>query len=255
MPTAHRNAGRRGRSVPPDDDVRAAHARYVRDRHPGDLRLLVEAYLPLAEREARRFPRGSAALEDVQQAAYEALIGAVVRYDPAHGVPFEGFASVTIRGSLKRYLRDTRWAVRVPRRCRDLSTPVRRARELLEQDLGRAPTPAELADWFDVDVSEIHEVLRAEHHSQVRSLDDAVLDGDDPAVARRDGNLQRVEDRWAVAEALVVLSPEDRLLVERYYRQGLTQSQLATLMGVSQMQVSRELSRVVHRLRRALAPV
>ena len=214
---------------------------------------LVGRYENHARALARRFYRHREPLEDLVQVALEALLLALDRFEPERRMPFLGFANPTIVGSLKRYYRDAGWAMRVPRRVHELTRPVREAADLLHQDLGRAPTPLEIADLVGVSEERVIEALDA---TSVRAL--ASLDA--PASAEASSSVQRglassdpmlrsVENRATLQQLAEMLDEDDRLLLDRYFGQSMSQQQIAELTGVSQMQVSRSLAKVLRRLR------
>jgi RNA polymerase sigma-B factor len=228
------------------------HVRYARSRQLADREILVERYADHARALARRFFRNREALDDLEQVALEGLLLAIERFDPARGMPFLGFANPTIVGCLKRYYRDSGWAVRVPRRVHELSRSLRDAQELLSQDLGRAPAPGEIADLLDLDEDVVRDALIAESVRSTGSLDLPV--GEDGlniehALGVQDPGLEQVENRQAVNEAVQLLPDDDRDLLQLYYGNQLTQSEIADRLGVSQMQISRSLDRIVKRLR------
>ena len=214
---------------------------------------LVQRYEGHARALARRFYRHREPLEDLVQVALEALLLALDRFEPERRMPFLGFANPTIVGSLKRYYRDAGWAMRVPRRVHELTRPVREAADMLHQDLGRAPTAEEIAELLGVPEERVIEALDA---TSVRAL--ASLDA--PASAEASSTVQRglassdpmlrsVENRTALLQLVELLDEQDRVLLDRYFGQSMSQQQIAELMGVSQMQVSRWLAKVLRRLR------
>lgn len=214
---------------------------------------LVQCYEPHARALARRFFRHREPLEDLVQVALEALLLALDRFDPDRRLPFLGFANPTIVGSLKRYYRDAGWAMRVPRRVHELTRPVREAADLLHQDLGRPPVPAEIAELLGVSEERVIEALDATSVRAVASLDAPVTAEASSAVQRglssTDPMLRSVENRTALLQVVELLEEDDRVLLERYFGQNMSQQQIAELTGVSQMQVSRSLARVLRRLR------
>lgn len=219
---------------------------------------LVARYQAHARALARRFYRHREPLDDLVQVAMEALLLALDRFDPDRRMPFLGFANPTIVGSLKRYYRDAGWSMRVPRRVHELTRPVREAADLLHQDLGRGPTPGEIADLLGVDEERVIEALDASSVRSVASLDAPVTTEASSAVQRglaaTDPMLRSVENRTALEQVVELLDDDDRVLLDRYFGQNLSQQQVADLMGVSQMQVSRSLARVLRRLRSHLPP-
>jgi RNA polymerase sigma-B factor len=229
------------------------HVRYARDRDEETLARLVERYRPHAESQARRHYRRGEPVDDLTQVAYEALMLALRRFDPDRSKPFLGFAKPTIVGSLRRHFRDAGWAIRVPRRVHELSSPVRDAQELLTHDLGRAPSPGEVADFIGVDEHTVLEAMTAEDARVTTSLD-----APDPAsglqaeqvIGRLDRGFVGIENRTALLQSVERVSADDRRLLQMYFFEERTQTQIADVLGVSQMQVSRLLARAVRQLRR-----
>jgi RNA polymerase sigma-B factor len=154
---------------------------------------------------------------------------------------------------LRRHFRDSGWAIRVPRRVHELSGPVRDAQELLTHDLGRAPSPGEVADFIGVDEREVLESMTAEDARITTSLD-----APDPAsglqadqvIGRPDRGFVGIENRTALFQSLELLSDDDRDLLQMYFVEERTQSEIAEVLGCSQMQVSRLLRKAVRSLRR-----
>ena len=244
-----------GDAVRPAVDVELwdLHVRYGRDRDEAVLTTLVDRYRPHAEALARRHYRRGEPIDDLTQVAYEALMLALRRFDPGMSKPFLGFAKPTIVGSLRRHIRDTGWAIRVPRRVHELASPVRDAQELLTHDLGRPPSPGEVADFIGVDEREVLEAMTAEDARLTTSLD-----APDPAsglqaeqvIGRPDRGFVGIENRTALVQSLDRLSDDDRELLQMYFVEERTQSQIAEVLGCSQMQVSRLLRQAVRQLRR-----
>jgi RNA polymerase sigma-B factor len=235
-----------------EGELLALHVRYARDRDRDVLDELVEHYRPYAEAYARRHYRNVEPLDDLTQVANEALIHALHRFEPDRGTPFLGFAQPTIVGSLRRHVRDAGWAIRVPRWVHELARPTRDAVELLTHDLGRAPTPAEVADLLGVDEQEVLDASAAEAARATRSLDTRDTASGlqtEEIVGRIDPGLTGIENRTALAQSLKELSEDDRELVRMYFIDGMSQVQIAEVLGCSQMQVSRLLRTVVRRLR------
>jgi RNA polymerase sigma-B factor len=244
-----------GEAVRPAVDVAlwTEHVRYARDRDEETLGRLVERYRPHAESQARRHYRRGEPIDDLTQVAYEALMLALARFDPGRSKPFLGFAKPTIVGSLRRHFRDAGWAIRVPRRVHELSSPVRDAQELLTHDLGRPPSPGEVADFIGVEEDAVLEAMTAEDARATTSLD-----APDPAsglqaeqvIGRLDRGFVGIENRTALLQSVELLSADDRRLLRMYFFEERTQTQIADVLGVSQMQISRLLARAVRQLRR-----
>jgi RNA polymerase sigma-B factor len=236
----------------------ALHVRYHRTRDDDALVGLVDHYRPHAEAQARRLFRHAEPLEDLTQVAYEALLLALRRFDPERGTPFLAFAQPTITGSLRRHVRDAGWAIRVPRRVHELASPARDATELLTHDLGRPPTPAEIADFLGVAEREVLDAFVAEQARATSSLDahdSASGLQAEQVIGRPDRGFARIENRTALAQSLEQLSGDDRDLVRMYFVDEMPQTEIAAVLGCSQMQVSRLLRKAVRRLRRLMVEV
>lgn len=218
--------------------------------------------LPLADHIARRYAGRGVDFEDLVQIARMGAVNAVDRYDPGRGAPFLAFAVPTIMGEVRRYFRDQGWAVRIPRRLKELQAEIAHSSPRLAQELGRVPTARDLAAALGVGVEVITQAMVAANAYSCDSLDTATVvdeSGDTlPSPADRLGDIDPhyalLEDAAAVRPLIAELSPSDRrVLILRYY-DNRTQDQIATVLGCSQMQVSRILARVLTTLReRALA--
>jgi RNA polymerase sigma-B factor len=227
---------------------------------PGRTRLreeLVEAHLPLVEYLARRFRNRGEPLDDLVQVATIGLIKSVDRFDLERGVEFSTYATPTIVGEIKRHFRDKGWAIRVPRRLQELKLSLTKATSELSQKNGRSPTVGELATHLEMSEEEILEGLESANAYSAVSLD-APDGGDDdsPAVADSlgmlDDALEGVEYRESLKPLLEQLPPrEKRILMLRFFG-NMTQSQIATELGISQMHVSRLLARTLAQLRSGL---
>ena len=233
------------------------------DLPPGDgerLRIrgeLVEMHLPLVEYLARRFRNRGEWLDDLTQVATIGLIKSIDRFDLGRGVEFSTYATPTIVGEIKRHFRDKGWAVRVPRRLQELKLSLTKAIGDLAQKEGRAPTVAELAAHLQMTEEEVLEGLESANAYSTVSLD-APDSGDEdaPAVAESlgmlDDALEGVEYRESLKPLLERLPPrEKRILLLRFFG-NMTQSQIATELGISQMHVSRLLARTLTQLREGL---
>ena len=218
---------------------------------------LVELHLPLVEYLARRFRNRGEWLDDLTQVATIGLIKSIDRFDLARGVEFSTYATPTIVGEIKRHFRDKGWAVRVPRRLQELKLALTKAIGDLAQKEGRAPTVAEIAAHLQMTEEEVLEGLESANAYSTVSLD-APDSGDDdaPAVAESlgmlDEALEGVEYRESLKPLLEQLpSREKRILLLRFFG-NMTQSQIASELGISQMHVSRLLARTLAQLRDGL---
>ena len=237
-------------------------ARSVDDpRRRGELEQLVAGYLPVARHIARRYARGPADRDDLEQVAAIGLLGALGRYDPARGVPFLGFAVPTIIGEVKRHFRDRTWMVRVPRALTEAQAPLAGAIETLSARLGRAPRPSELAAQLGWRLADTLEALCAREAYTPTSLDAPTATGGagsatvslgerlpDPH-GRELAALDVVEHRAALQEALAQLSDRDRTVVVLRFFRDMTQTQIGAELGISQMHVSRLLTKALATLR------
>jgi RNA polymerase sigma-B factor len=215
---------------------------------------LVALTMPVAAAVARRYRNRGVPAEDLQQVAYLALTKAVKRYDAEAGHALLSYCVPTIRGEICRYFRDQGWTVRPPRRIQETQQQVSRAESTLTARLGHAPTEDEIAADIGQPVEEVREARAGQGCFTPGSLDRPVGGADQRPL----GELIASEtDEEAAAEARVVLAPavrhlsdRDRRILDLRFVQGLTQREIAEDIGVTQMQVSRLLSRIFRDLRR-----
>ncbi|WP_323792580.1 RNA polymerase sigma factor SigF [Nocardioides sp.] len=218
---------------------------------------LVQLHLPLVEHCARRFRNRGEPYEDLVQVGTIGLIKSVDRFDTDRGVEFSTYATPTIIGEIKRYFRDKGWAIRVPRRLQELRMQIGAATAELSQSLGRSPTPRELAEHIGCTVEEIVEGIDSSSAYSTLSLDatDHSEDGSSSmldAIGIDDAGLEHVEIRESIKPLLAQLEPrEKKILLLRFFK-NMTQSQIADEIGVSQMHVSRLLTRTLEQLRASL---
>ena len=225
----------------PDDEARAE---------------LVRRSLPLADYLARRFSGRGESHDDLFQVASLGLLNAIDRFDTGRDVQFSTYAAVTILGELKRHFRDKGWSVRVPRRLQEIGLRVNAALPTLYQELARSPTIEEIAARVDASVEDVLEAMDASQAYSTTSLDTPtsedgaapvdVLGGDDPSIA--------LLEEWASVSPVVRELPqrERTVLYLRFFR-GLTQSEIAREVGVSQMHVSRILTQTLRTIRQGVA--
>src|ERR671910_1430026 len=252
-------AAPRGRTKGGDNTERDARVdeRFRTFRTTGDRDLrnqLIEEHRWLAVHCAQRFAHKGEPLDDLVQVAMLGVLKAVERFDPEYGVVFSTFAVPTITGELRRHFRDTTWAVHVPRRSRDLQHTVKVAVGELGHAFGRSPTAGEVAEHAGVAVEDVLDALEAARCYRKAPLPAAGDDddGDIDNIGDHDRGIDAVDARVTIDALLRVLPARDRRIVELRYMSGLTQSQIATLVGVSQVQVSRLLRASLAKLNRAL---
>ncbi|MFF3490351.1 SigB/SigF/SigG family RNA polymerase sigma factor [Streptomyces sp. NPDC002795] len=217
---------------------------------------LIELNLNLVHYAARRLRARSDSYEDVVQVGTIGLIKAIDRFDLCRGAEFTSFALPTVLGEIKRFFRDTTWAVHVPRRLQELSQHLDRANTRLEQANGHAPTVAELAADLGLDEDEVAEGLTAANGCTAASLDwSADADADDTLadhIGCHDPELAKAENLQALKPLIAALSRRERTLLALRFVDEMTQAEIGRELGVSQMQVSRLLTRVLDRLRARL---
>lgn len=213
---------------------------------------IIEANLPLVGYLANRLAGRKGALEDLVQVGSVGLIKAVDRFEPQRGHEFVTYAAPMILGEIKRYLRDSGSLVRAPRRAQELQSAVIEARERLSQELGRAPTISELATRVGASADDVVETIEVGRSRESRSLDPLI----DPSggslqhlVAAEERGYGSVEDRVDLSEAIAELSEAERQAVTLRFTDGKTQAEIARVLGVSQMQVSRLLRRSLTKMR------
>ena len=218
---------------------------------------LARRFLPLAEYLARRFSGRGEAQDDLVQVASLGLLNAIDRFDLDRDVQFSTYAAVTIVGELKRHFRDKGWAVRVPRRLQEVGLRINTVLPELSQELGRSPTIDEIAERCGATSEEILEAMEASQAYSTSSLDAPageegaapieVLGADDPSLS--------VLEEWAsVAPAVRDLPQRERTVLYLRFFRGLTQSEIAREIGVSQMHVSRILAQTLRTLRAVVSP-
>jgi RNA polymerase sigma-B factor len=215
---------------------------------------LVERFLPLARKLARRYSGAREPFEDLLQVASLGLVKAVDRFDSSRGTAFSSFAVPTILGELKRYFRDLGWAVHVPRGAQERAVKVEEAQQTLSAGTGHAPTVTEIAEYLEFSIEEVLEALETSRAHHATSLDAPYDDGEGEsgtvvdAVGQEDPVLQLADDRLTVGVAARQLSDRERVVLALRFVHDLTQTQIAERIGVSQMQVSRILRRSIAQL-------
>ncbi|MFG2192113.1 SigB/SigF/SigG family RNA polymerase sigma factor [Streptomyces sp. NPDC048639] len=224
--------------------------------HKEELRQqVVRAWIPMAERLARQFRNRGESLEDLEQVAALGLVKAVIRYDPARGTAFESFAVPTVVGEVKRHFRDHMWGLHVPRRVQELRNRVRTAyRELSHSLDGRGPGVEELAEYTGLTEDEVRTGLEALDSFTTLSLDASSSGSDEDGfalvdvISDQEPGYDRIIDRESLKPQLALLSEREReILYLRFFR-DMTQSRIADHLGISQMHVSRIISRTCNSL-------
>jgi RNA polymerase sigma-B factor len=231
-------------SLPPDDPERLRLRAYV-----------VEDHMPYARRIAGRYGRGGALPhEDFEQVAYLGLVKAVDNFDPDYGTGFLGYATAMIVGEIKRYFRDATWGAHVPRRMQELTGALHRATDELTAELGREPSVPELAARVGAEQDEVVEALDAAQAYTTASLDRPVGSEEDGAnlgdlMGADDPGFELTLNRTVLRSLVAKLGERDkRILLMRFFR-GMTQAEIGAELGLSQMQISRIITRILRELR------
>jgi RNA polymerase sigma-B factor len=235
---------------------------FVRWQQHGDTRAreeLVERFLPLARKLARRYSGAHEPFDDLLQVASLGLVKAIDRFDTGRGTAFSSFAVPTILGELKRYFRDLGWSVHVPRGAQELALKVEEARQRLMSKTGRPPSVPDLALYLELSIEDVLEALETAGAHHTASLDSPRDDGEEEsgtladAFGQVDERFELVDDKVTIAAAARHLGARERRVLVLRFVEDLTQSQIAGMIGVSQMQVSRILRRALEQLRELTA--
>ncbi|MET8827746.1 RNA polymerase sigma factor SigF [Streptomyces sp. NPDC004610] len=218
---------------------------------------LVELNLALVKFAASRFRSRSEPMEDIVQVGTIGLIKAIDRFELSRGVEFPTFAMPTIIGEIKRFFRDTSWSVRVPRRLQELRLDLAKAGDELAQRLDRAPTAAELAEHLGISTDEVVEGMAAANAYTASSLDAQPEDDDTEGtladrIGYEDHGIEGIEYVESLKPLIAGLPSRDRQILSLRFVANMTQSEIGDELGISQMHVSRLLSRTLRRLRRGL---
>ncbi len=217
---------------------------------------LIEMNLSLVRYAASRFRARGDSQEDIVQVGTIGLIKAIDRFEVSREVEFTTFAVPYIVGEIKRFFRDTSWAVHVPRRLQEARTELAKATEELSSRLGRTPSTRELSQLMSLTEEEVIEARKAANGYQSTSLDAAVTPDSENSesvlaafLGEEDPSLELVEDFHSLAPLIAELGERERRIIHLRFVEELTQAQIADRIGVSQMHVSRLISRIIKQLR------
>ena len=242
-------------AAPAMGDSRQLFLRWQRQGDTAAREALVERYMPLARSLTRRYGRSSEPFEDLLQVASLGLLKALDRYDVERGHPFQSFAVPTILGEMRRYFRDSGWAIHVPRGAQERALKVRDAQERMANEHGHSPTVNQLAEYLEIDTEDVLDALQAIQAYETVSLDAPRPGADDDAsaygetIGTDDERYELVELDATLAAVLGHIPPRERLILRMRYVDDLTQTEIAEQVGISQMQVSRLLRRSLDQLR------
>jgi RNA polymerase sigma-B factor len=218
-------------------------------------RLIME-HLPLVRGLARRYAQRGEPLDDLVQVGTIGLIKAIDRFDPSRGHKLASFATPTILGEIRRHFRDRSWTVRVPRGIQEARAKIAHSVDELSATLGRSPSVGEIAEAAGLSVEDVLDALAAGSAQRPASLASPGLDGEDGegiAVGVDDPGFAQAEARATLHGGLSGLPPRERVILHLRFEEGLTQSQIASRVGVSQMHVSRLIRRALEALRESAA--
>ena len=218
----------------------------------------IEAWVPMANRLARRFAGRGEPADDLQQTAMIGLIKAVDRYDAERGIDFAAYAIPTIIGEIKRHFRDRTWSVRVPRRLQELRLAINEANNALAHILGHAPTVADIAAHLGITDEDVLDGLEGARAYQATSLASPTGDGDGTmelgdTLGEEDHGFELAELRLDLGPALAALDERERHILTLRFYGNQTQTQIAEQIGISQMHVSRLITRALGKLRARMA--
>jgi RNA polymerase sigma-B factor len=237
------------------DDPGELFARWQQGGEESAREALVQRFMPLARSLARRYDRSSEPYEDLLQVAALGLLKAMDRFDPARGPSFASFAIPTILGEMRRYFRDSGWSLHVPRGDKERALKVRDAQEAFANEHGHAPTVRQLAQYLELEDEQVIDALLAIQAYESLSLDAPRPGAEDEAitncdsVGEDDARYELIELDATVVAVLDKIPARERQILRMRFVEGLTQTQIAGRVGVSQMQVSRLLRRSLDQLR------
>lgn len=221
---------------------------------------LIVSHLNLVRFLASKFKNRGEPIDDLIQVGTIGLIKAIDRFDPARGLEFTTFATPTIMGEIKRHFRDKGWSVRVPRRLQELSAKVNQATDDLTRELQRPPSVAEVAERLGASVDEVLEAMESSSAYNSVPLEGAGQSAaeDAPSIidryATEDGDLAISDDRMVIDEVISEFTLREQEIVRMRFQQGLTQVEIAERLGISQVQVSRMLRKVLKQVQEKLDP-
>jgi len=242
------------------DEIAELFDDYFESRDPVVRGRLIEAHNHMISFFVNRFASGSDISEDIAQVATVGLINAVDRFDPSRNVEFTTFATVTIMGEIKRFFRDKTWSVKVPRRIKDLNVMINHTIEKLSVELDRQPTIDEIAKSIGCTAEDIIEANEAVQSYHVVSLDKEIDNesGDNTTtladlIGSIDRKIDNLSDRLSLQSGFKQLKEEERIVIFNRFFGNMSQAEVAKMMKVSQMQISRIQSSALKKLKTILS--
>ena len=247
-----------------DEDRREERRRRIKElfqvlRETGDHAVrdeLISLNIHLVEYLSRKFLNRGEPLEDLLQVGYIGLIKAIDRYDLDRGVEFSTYATPTIVGELKRYFRDKGWAIRIPRRLQMRDLELNQAIDSLTQELHRSPTLQEVAEYLEIGLEEVVEILESSYAANYLSLDNIYMNSQEDRgfclldyLGDEDDDFSLAEDRDTVVKLISHLTEREQKVIYMRFFRGMTQVEIARELDISQMHVSRLLRKILEKLR------
>lgn len=247
-----------------DEASRQARRQHIKQlfqvlRETGDQQVrdeLISLNIHLVEYLARKFSNRGEPLEDLLQVGFIGLIKAIDRYDLDRGVEFSTYATPTIVGELKRYFRDKGWAIRVPRRLQMRDVELNQAIDHLTQEFHRSPTLQEVANYLDISLEEVVEILESSYATNYLSLDNIYMNDQEDRgfclldyLGGEDDDFSLAEDRDTLAKLISHLTDREQKVIYMRFFRGMTQIEIARELDISQMHVSRLLRKILEKLR------
>ena len=240
-------------------DIKQLLQQYQQSRDMVARERLVEDHLPLVRRLCKRFNHSSEPMEDLIQVGSIGLLKAIDKYNPARGDNFVAFAIPEIVGGIKNYFRDHGWAVKIPRKLQRQKVVVERTVESLTQELGRAPTIPETAQATGFSEEEVYDTFEVSKRGKPVSLE-AEYDGNGTGessslmdyLASEDAEFEKLADRISLTDALGSLNKQEKTIIHLQFYKGLSQTEIAKCLLISQMHVSRLQRNALTKLKQAL---
>ncbi|MGE4283293.1 MAG: SigB/SigF/SigG family RNA polymerase sigma factor [Clostridia bacterium] len=227
---------------------------YISTKDKSTRNYIINKYLYIAEILTKKFLNRGLEYDDLYQVACIGLIQAVERFDADKGVKFSSFATPTIIGEIKRHFRDKGNIIRVPRRIYEIYQKVNQAKHALSQTLGRVPKVEEIAEYLNLSEETILEVIESANVSAVQSLDQSVYSDEETTLeaflGEEDSTFSRIENKDFIEKSLKDFNEAEKEFIHQRYYKKKTQKQIAELLGVSQMYVSRLEKKIIDKFKR-----
>jgi RNA polymerase sigma-B factor len=243
----------------PHHDIKETLDLFLRTRDQELKSVLVKHYTPMVEYLAKKYINKGEPFEDLFQVGMLGLLNALSRYDVSKGVQFESYATPTIIGEIKRYFRDKTWDVKIPRRINELSQKVYKAIDILTNELNRSPQISEIAEYLNETEEHVLEAMESGKNYSAISYDREVNTDKEGNTVRLlevigsdDIEINKIENKLSLQQIMKKLSDREKKVIYYLYFKNKTQSEVADLLGCSQMHISRIKRKAVEKLKRYL---